>query len=150
MKTVFDQSVVHELSGRIGKLNGDAQRKWGKMNVYEMLKHCVVTEHMFLGDKQYKQLFVGKLFGKIALKGVLKNDLPLKKNQPTHPEFQIKGTGDIKPLQESWITLLERYPGAEDHTFSGFIHPFFGRMSKSQIGEYAYKHVDHHLRQFGV
>jgi hypothetical protein len=32
----------------------------------------------------------------------------------------------------------------------GFVHDFFGKMTDEQIGIFAYKHADHHLRQFGV
>jgi len=33
---------------------------------------------------------------------------------------------------------------------TGFIHDFFGKMTREEIGILAYKHLDHHLRQFGA
>ena len=150
MKSIFDASTVSNFSKRIDKLNNGQSAIWGKMSAYQMLRHCVLSEHMYLGDNSYNRLFIGKLFGKMALKSILKDDSPLKKNQPTHPEFKIVGEGDITPLQKDWKELLKRYLETPDKSFSGFIHPFFGPMSKEQIGQYVYKHTDHHLRQFGI
>ncbi|PIB35869.1 hypothetical protein BFP72_10920 [Reichenbachiella sp. 5M10] len=148
MKTIFDQNVLSELQLRIDHLSPQATAAWGKMNTYQMLRHCILSERMFLGDNEYKRLFIGRLFGKVALKGILKNDNPLKENQPTHPAFKITGQGDIVPLKNNWKTLLERYSTISPDELAGFLHPFFGAMTRDQIGQYVYKHTDHHLRQF--
>lgn len=146
MKSIFDKRNIEELVGRINALQANAQAQWGKMNVYQMLKHCTMSEEMFQGKRQYKRLFIGKLFGRMALNGILKNENPLKKNQPTHPDLKITGTGDFETERHKWIDLLKGY-----FAFSNpdFIHPFFGKMTEDEIGKYVYKHTDHHLRQFG-
>lgn len=150
MKTIFDQTELDHLLTRIDELSPTENALWGKMNVYQMLRHCILSERMFLGDNQYERLFIGKIFGKMALKGILKNDQPLKKNQPTHPEFKITENGDSIPLINEWKTLLGRYSEMNTSGIHNFVHPFFGKMSHEQIGHYVYKHTDHHLRQFGV
>ncbi|MEP5792062.1 MAG: type I restriction-modification enzyme R subunit C-terminal domain-containing protein [Cyclobacteriaceae bacterium] len=142
MKTIFNQSECDVLLDRIALLSAEAQGRWGKMNVYQMLKHCIVSEHMFLGDSSYDRLFVGKLFGKMALKGILKDEQPLKKNQPTHPEFKMTGNGEVMPLKDSWRVLLSRYVLADQNAFTGFVHPFFGAMTKDEIGRYARIHFN--------
>lgn len=96
--------------------------------------------------RQYKRLFMGKLFGRMALNGILKDDKPMKKNQPTHPEFKIKGNGNFETEKAKWIDLLNGYNGFSN---TNFVHPFFGKMTKEEIGKYIFKHTDHHLRQFG-
>jgi len=146
MKTIFDTNTVADLISRIHALNAGSQAQWGKMDVYQMLKHCTLSEAMFQGRKSYKRLFIGRLFGGMALKSILKNVDPMKQNQPTHPEMKISGTGDLIAEKVKWIELLQAYT-----TFSndGFVHPFFGKMTKDQLGKYVYKHTDHHLRQFG-
>lgn len=101
---------------------------------------------MFQGEKQYKRLFIGKLLGRMTLNGILKNEDPLKKNQPTHPELKITGTGDFEAEREKWVGLLKAYSAFSN---PGFVHPFFGKMTEDEIGKYVYKHTDHHLRQFG-
>lgn len=145
MKTVFNQEVVNQLIGRLEKLAPNDKAQWGKMNAYQMLKHCTITEEMFQGKKVYKRLFVGKLFGKMALKGILKNEQEMKHSQPTHPEFKITSSGDFEAEKQKWIQLLRNYP---DYNIPGIIHPFFGKMTKEEVGLYVFKHTDHHLRQF--
>ncbi|RPD40899.1 DUF1569 domain-containing protein [Chitinophaga barathri] len=145
MKTIFDTETRTQLTGRIQSLSPDNKALWGKMTAFQMLRHCNKSEELFLGMKTYKRLFIGRLFGKMALGSILKDDSPMKKNQPTHPEFRITGDGDFEAEKEKWIGLLQRY----DHTTAReFVHPFFGRMSPEQIGQYVFKHTDHHLRQF--
>ena len=146
MKTVFDESTVNELTGRISALSPASGAIWGKMNVYQMLKHCTMNEEMFLGKKEYKRLFIGRLFGKMTLNGMLKDSSPIKQNQPTHPALKITGTGDVEQEKNKWIALLQDY---KSYRTPQLMHPFFGLMTRAQVGECAYKHIDHHLRQFG-
>jgi Protein of unknown function (DUF1569) len=145
MKTIFDKNTVGGLINRINTLKPDDKAQWGKMNAYQMIKHCTLTEELYLGHKSYKRLFIGKLFGKMALKGILKDDEPMKKNNPTHPEFKITDSGNLDDIRNKWIRLITLY---ESHSTKNVVHPFFGLMNQEQIGVYAYKHIDHHLRQF--
>ena len=145
MKSIFDKTTREELISRINSIPPNAEAQWGKMNLYQMMKHCIVSEEMFLGKKQYKRLLIGRLFGKMALKGVLKDDGEMKHNQPTHPQFKIKGTGNPEPEKHKWASLIAGYGTLPD---TNFVHPFFGKMTTAQIGTYVYKHTDHHLRQF--
>lgn len=147
MKTVFDKTTRDELINRVNSLNEKSTSLWGKMNVYQMVKHCTLWEEMMQGKRKYKQAFIGRFFGKMALKNVLKNDAPLKRSTPTLPELKITGSGDVAVEKAKWISKIEGYV---DFSNDGFVHPFFGRMTKEQIGCVVYKHIDHHLRQFGV
>ena len=144
MKSVFDKSTRDELIGRIQLLHENSTASWGKMNVYQMLKHCALWEEMLLGKKQYRQSFPGRLFGKIALKNMLKDE-PMKPNLPTVPSFKITGNGDVAAAKAEWINLMKEH---ERQKSSGFVHPFFGKLTADQAGRMAYKHIDHHLRQF--
>ncbi len=148
MKTVFDKSTRDELISRINTLNENSKAGWGTMNVYQGLKHCTLWDEWVQSNKTNKQVFVGRLFGKMALKKVLKDDAPLARNTPTLEEFKIKETnGDIASEKRKWIALLNEY----DHFSNpGFIHTFFGKMTREQVGQMAYKHADHHLRQFSA
>ncbi len=146
MKTIFDKTTRDELISRIYLLNEKSTAQWGKMNIYQMLKHCNQWEEMALGKKKYKQTFLGRLFGKMALKDFIKDEAPVKQNLPTVPEFKIKDqSGDIELQKNKWVNLIDEY--AQFSNFD-FVHPFFGKMNKDQIGYLAYKHTDHHLRQF--
>ena len=147
MKSIFDKTTREELIGRIKSIPPNAEAQWGKMNTYQMIKHCMLSEEMFLGKKQFKRLFIGRLFGKMALNGILKDDSAMKQNQPTHPLFKIKETGNAEPEKQKWAALIADY---SHFSTPEFVHPFFGKMTKEQVGQFVYKHHDHHLRQFGV
>lgn len=144
MKSIFEKTDRDEIIIRINSLNENSTAQWGKMNVAQMMKHCSQWDEMALGKKKYKQSFLGRLFGKMALKNMLKDE-PIKKNLPTVPPFIIKEHGDVAEEKNKWISLLQEYAHFSN---DGFIHPFFGSMTKEQTGYVAYKHIDHHLQQF--
>lgn len=84
MKTIFDNSTRDELITRIHSLNENSPSQWGKMTVSQMMKHCSQWDEMALGKKKYKQSFLGRLFGKMGLKDMMKDE-PIKKTyQPFH------------------------------------------------------------------
>ncbi len=147
MKTIFDPNVRQNLIERTNKLSAQSKALWGKMDAYQMLKHCNLSEEMYQGKTQYKRLFIGRLFGQMALKNLLKNADNMQRNQPTHPTFKITGTGNFEAEKQQWIAQLQAY---ENYSNLTVVHPFFGKMTHEQIGQYVYKHTDHHLRQFGI
>src|SRR5580698_9421736 len=96
MKTIFDKATRDELISRINTLNENSKTQWGKMNVYQMLEHCIRWEKWMADKRTNKQAFIGRLFGKMALKNILKDEKPLAHNTPTLPNLRIKETeGDI-------------------------------------------------------
>jgi len=150
MKTIFDKATREELIRRINTLNENNKPVWGKMNVYQMVKHCKIWNEWVLGknDLAYKQEFLGKIFGKMALKNNTKDDKPIGKNMPAGKAFTVKEVvGDLTVQKSIWIELIESY---ENFSNDNFIHDFFGKMNSEQIGIFAFKHNDHHLRQFKV
>ena len=150
MKSIFDKTLREELINRIGTLDDKNSAQWGKMNVYQMVKHCTIWEEWVLGKNNplYKQAFLGFVFGKMALKSMITDDRLLKKNMPAGRGFIVKEkAGSLETQKKIWIDLLAGYANFSN---PGFIHDFFGKMTKEQIGILAYKHTDHHLRQFGA
>jgi Protein of unknown function (DUF1569) len=145
MKTVFDKTTREEITGRINSLNETSVAQWGKMNVNQVIKHCSMFDQMVLGRKTYKRAFIGLLIGKIALKNLLKNEKPLGKSLPTFLHTSAAESEGIATAKRKWIGLVEEYA---DFSNTNFVHPFFGKMTKDQIGYFVYKHTDHHLRQF--
>ena len=150
MKTIFDKATRGELIERINKLDEDSKAHWGKMNVYQMLKHCTLYEEWILGKNNpaYKQALIGRLFGKMALKNMTKDESPLKQSTPTLSTLKVKeNNGNVAAEKKKWVALIEAY---EHFSNSSFIHSFFGKMTKEEIGYLNFKHTDHHLRQFNV
>ena len=146
MKSIFDKTTRAELVTRIANLNENSKAEWGKMTVSQMMKHCSLWDEMALGKKHYKQSFLGKLFGKMALKGMMKDE-PIKKDLPTVSSFKITGITNFNEEKKCWLKLLDEY---DDFEGDGIIHPFFGKITKLQVGLLAYKHTDHHLKQFNL
>lgn len=147
MKSILDKTTRGELIDRINELDENSTAQWGQMNVYQMLKHCVLCDEFYQGKSKHKRSFMGRLFGKTALKNLLAEDKSFPKNAPTSDAFKVKEeSGDVESEKSNWIALIEAY-----ENYSGdFVHWFFGKMSKEQLGQFVYKHNDHHLRQFGA
>lgn len=149
MKTIFDKDHREELIARISALDESNTALWGKMNLYQMLRHNTYWNGWILGEggHTYKQEFLGKIFGKMALRSMIKDEKPMDRNIPTSAQFRVKAiAGGIGSEKAKWVSLLAEYPKFNN---PAFIHDFFGKMTKEQIGILVYKHTDHHLRQFG-
>jgi len=144
MKSLFDKATRDELVDRINLLHEQSAAQWGKMNVAQMVKHCAQWDEMALGKKKYQQSFMGKLFGRMALKDMMKDE-PAKRNLPTVPSFKITEHVNFAEERKKWLVLMNEYGS---YAGDGFLHPFFGKMTREQAGQMAYKHADHHLRQF--
>lgn len=147
MKTIFDKLTRDGLIDRINSITQDTKAEWGKMNAYQMIRHCTLYEEMMQGKTQFKRAFIGYIFGKMALRSLTKDESPLRKSTPTVPALvEASTTGDMAAAKKQWIALLEEYGNTANISI---IHPFFGKIEKEQIGYLVYKHCDHHLRQFG-
>lgn len=148
MRSIFDQDTREVIINRIHTISNDHKAQWGKMNAYQMLKHCSLCDDMFQGRLRIKRVFIGRLIGPLALKKALKDDKPFGKNSPTSPFLvTISESGDLALQKQEWINKLQQY---QDYHMDNYIHPFFGPMSNEQVGIFVYKHIDHHLRQFAV
>jgi len=148
MKSIFDPAVSKELQSRITAVNQTNPAHWGKMNAFQMVKHCTMCDDMFLGKTIVKRVLIGRLIGKLILKKVLKDDSPFGRNSPTSPLLiTLDKSGDMEQQKQEWLNRVKQY---DSMSSSNFVHPFFGKMTREQIGFFAYKHADHHLRQFGA
>ena len=148
MKTVWDRTTREELIARINSLTPEHTCQWGKMNVYQMAKHCAIWDEWVLGKHNggYKQTLLGFIFGKMALKSSVRDSSPMKKNMPTGKYWIVKEKiGDLELQKQTWASYIADY---EHYSNPRFIHDFFGKMTITEIGIFAYKHSDHHLRQF--
>jgi hypothetical protein len=145
MQTVADKITRTNIIARIAQLDPNSPPQWGKMSVDQMLKHCRLWEEMALGRLTTKRVFIGRIFGRLGLRSILKDEKPLTRSTPTAPEILVAGHSNPDSEKAKWISLLEEYAVPVD-TF--IIHPFFGKMTREQLGYMSYKHADHHLRQF--
>lgn len=149
MQNLFDVSTYKQVIERIDKLSPASPALWGKMNVSQMLAHCKEAFKVPLSDKKLPRMFLGILIGWLV-KPKLYNDSPWKKNLPTAPDFIIKDTRDFIEEKKGLTQLMDKFYNAGPHGISKYPHPMFGKFTPEQWGMSMYKHLDHHLKQFGV
>lgn len=149
MKTIFDNNTHDEINERIGRITPDSERKWGKMTASQMMEHTARALEMATGRKPVQQVFLGKVIGWI-FKGGFLGERPMPKNAPTGPWLVIKDDPEFDATRQKLIDLITEFHGLGESGTDGNIHGFFGPLTGKQWGETQYKHVDHHLRQFGV
>jgi len=146
VKNLFDPSVKQEIIERINKLTAQTQRQWGKMNVSQMLAHVQLPISCAYGTHQVKGSFLLKLLGPL-FKSVLYNEKPYKQGLPTDPTYVVVDTKNFEAEKE---TLLEQVNKFSPETVIFLNHPVWGKMTKEQWSKATWKHLDHHLKQFGV
>ena len=150
MKTILDIAVREEVIGRIKSLTINSKAQWGKMNVLQMIDHMNIWNDWVFGRNElpHNQGILGMLIGRWMLKKDTKDDTPMAKGMPAGKGFtHAVVNNSIEALKEKWIRQIQEY---EDYTDPHFMHDFYGKMSREQLGVLAYKHADHHLRQFNV
>ncbi len=148
---IFTKEVSDEIINRINKLTPDSQRQWGKMNVGKMLAHCSVAyESIYEPGKHPPPNFLMRFFLKTFVRSVVTNDKPLKKNSPTGKEFIITSDKDFTAEKTRLIGYIQQTQQLGEAEFDGKENPAFGMMNKTEWSNMMYKHLDHHLQQFGA
>lgn len=148
VKNLFDSAVYEEMIIRIEQLSPLSKPLWGKMTVAQMLAHCKQAFKVPLSDKPLPRMFFGRLVGWL-IKSKLYDQKPYAKGLPTAPDFIIRDERDFNKERTALLGLVTRFSQRPDHA-GNYPHPFFGSLTKEQWGQSMWKHLDHHLRQFGV
>jgi hypothetical protein len=149
MRSLFTPADREALSHRLAALEPTAQRHWGRMEPAQMLRHCALAMGDPLGERSVKQAFLGKLVTPF-IRGAVFGDKPFRRNSPTDPAFVVSDPSDFEAERSRLATLLDQVVQRGPVKTEGRVHPFFGRLSGAEWGTLIYKHIDHHLRQFGV
>lgn len=149
MKTLFEKEVVDEISGRINELTPQTQQLWGKMNVEQMLAHCSVGIKSASGELILQSPIFLRMIGSL-LKSQTTNEKPFRKSSPTHEKFIIGSTEGFEKEKKLLIELIQKFHNNGETKCTSNPHAFFGKLNSTQWGSLMYKHLDHHLRQFGV
>ena len=150
MSTLFDSASVDEVKGRLAQLTPESERRWGTMTVAQMVAHCSAGVEMALGDRKPPRMLIGRILGWVIKPMVLGNDTPMRKNSPTAPDLLVQGPRDLETEQARLGQLIDRFVAAGPAGCTTHPHSFFGRLTPEEWATLVYKHLDHHLRQFGV
>lgn len=149
MKTLYSKETLEECTERIQNLTVDTKPLWGKMNATQMLEHCTIGMETFRDMRTIKRGLPGILFGGM-MKAAFFNEKPFKQGLPTAKEFIISNPGDFETAQKTLITHLEAIQQGGIANCTKKPHAFFGKLTPEQWGMGMFKHLDHHLQQFGV
>ncbi len=151
LPNIFTKAVSDEIIARINKLTTDSERQWGKMDVARMLAHLNVGFEMVYEPKKHpKPNFVMGLVMKLFVKRIVTGEKPFKRNNPTAPQFIIKSDKDFEVERARLIAYIEKTQQLGEMEFDGKEYVSFGVLNKTEWNNMFYKHLDHHLTQFGV
>ncbi len=150
MKNIFKAADADEVIARINKLTPETKAVWGKMSVDQMLAHCNVTYEMLYTDKHPKPNFLLKFILKSFIKNSVVNDKPYKQNGQTAPAFVIADHRNFEDEKKRLIDFIKKTQELGEDYFDGKESHSFGVLNKSEWNMMFYKHLNHHLSQFGV
>jgi hypothetical protein len=150
MKNIFDPADEREILKRLDHLRPESPRQWGTMTPAQMLAHCSISLEMAMGNVRPPRKWIGRLLGPVIRPMALKDDAPMRRNSPTMDELIVAEAPAFEPERERLRGLIDRFVAAGPAACTTHPHSFFGRLTPDQWSILTYKHLDHHLRQFGV
>ncbi len=149
MNSIFDPVSNATMIARIQSLTPESKPLWGKMNAAQMCKHCTLAIDVAFDKMDLKINFLMKLLGKLLKKKVFYGG-EMGKNSPTAKEFMITSEEELEKTKAEFISNFSRFATEGKSSIKTMNHPFWGKMTYEDWDALMWKHVDHHLRQFGV
>ncbi|CAM1347338.1 DUF1569 domain-containing protein [Tenacibaculum insulae] len=150
MKNVFKKEITNEVINRIEQLTPTSQPNWGKMSVSEMLAHCCVAYEMIYTDKHPRPNAFVRMMLKMFVKKAVVNETPFAKNGRTAPQFIIVDKREFETEKKRLIDFINKTQELGEQYFDGKESHSFGKLSINEWNNSFYKHLDHHLTQFGA
>jgi hypothetical protein len=145
MKSFFDDDVRQSLLERAARVTPETRPQWGKMNAEQMLTHLVQSMRMAIGELPTKSKKLPMRF--FPLRELIVYWLPWPKGSPTAPELLPANSESVETCKRDLARLAEQFVAYKSEWPE---HPAFGKLSRAGWGVLVRRHVDHHLRQFGV
>jgi hypothetical protein len=151
MHSLSEPSTGNELIARLERLTADTSRRWGTMTSHEMLCHLADSFRGMMGERPVSRVQASAMKRRVMRFVALRVPLPWPKGIRTRPEVDPK-RGGTRPVafdadRRELIALMHRFASS---TARYTQHPMFGPMPRRDWLIWGYRHMDHHLRQFGV
>ncbi len=150
LPNIFSQEVADKLIERIRNLKPSSQPLWGKMNVAQMLAHCNVTYEMAFENIHPKPGYFTRIMLKIFVKNTVVSEKEYPKNTRTAPAFLMLEEKEFEIEKKRLIEYIQKTSMLGEGYFEGKESLSFGRLNKTEWNNLFYKHLEHHLSQFGV
>lgn len=144
--------LKHEYTKKLADLDINAERRWGKMNVLQMIEH--MTEYVRIGSGKNIHKLVTPEEHLPRYQEFLASDKPFWENTPnallsdTPP--QPKHSTKEAAIAELQSELDDFFRAFENESGKKVLTPFFGELDYELSVQLQYKHAVHHLKQFGV
>jgi Protein of unknown function (DUF1569) len=150
LPNIFTTEVTQSFIDRINKLSPETKALWGKMNVAQMLAHCSVTYEMIYETKHSAPKGFMKLMLKLFVKGIVVNEKAYPKSSRTAPAFVISEPKIFETEKKRLIDYLTKTQQLGESYFDNKESLSFGKLTKTEWNNMFYKHLNHHLSQFGA
>lgn len=144
--------LKNEYANMLQQLDEHAPRKWGKMNVRQMIEH--MSDYIRIASGRIPMSVITPEENLGRMQGFLESERHFKENtpnvllpdEPAHVKHATKQDA-INELQDEVTYFFEVY-GKEPE--KAVANPFFGVLDFDHQVQLLYKHSTHHLRQFGI
>ena len=150
MKNIFDKEITSEQIIRINNLSATTKPTWGKMSVSQMLAHCCVSYEMVFTDKYPSPNALTKWILKVFVKNIVVSEKPFSKNGRTSPQFIVADEREFEAEKKRLIDYIIKAQELGEAYFEGKESNSFGKLTTAEWNNLFYKHLNHHLTQFGV
>ena len=150
MKNMFEATTTAEVKTRLAALRPGSERQWGKMTVAQAVAHCALGVETAVGDLKPPRVLIGRMIGGIIKPMVVGDDKPMKRNSPTAKSLVVADDRNLDVERKRLVQLIDRFVAAGPDGCTTHPHAFFGRLAPQEWSILMYKHIDHHLRQFGA
>ena len=146
--SLYTPEIYEQIWVRIDGLTADATREWGTMTPAQMLAHCAEVQEVANGSRELSGTPLPlRLLGPLIRRAVV-SERPYPKNTRTHPQYRQSEARDFDAEKQRLLSALEEFRRSENEPPAR--HPLFGMLDHDERGRSGYKHLDHHLRQFGL
>jgi len=148
--TLSAPGAVDAFVARLSAITEHSPRQWGRMTAHQMFCHLADAFLVVRGDRPVAKR-ADNWFSRTVVKFIaLNTPMPWPKGVPTMEECdsEKKGTPPEVFAQDraKAIELLREFAVPSARPMS---HPLFGPMTHDEWMVWAYRHTDHHARQFG-
>lgn len=149
MTSLFDAAAVDEIVRRIESVGPHSVRQWGTMNAAQAMAHCAVAMEFGVGDRTAPRMLIGRLIGGF-IKPLALGARSMKRGTPTAPSLVVNDERELEVEKARLVSLVRRFAAAGPSGVTRAPHTFFGHMTPDEWARLGYKHLDHHLKQFGA
>ena len=153
MKSLANPADRAELSARLARVRADTPRQWGRMTAPQMVCHLSDVFLALMAERPVTSptLVVPWLRRRLLKLFALQLPLPWPHGVKTRPEVDAEQGGtppgdfsaDVAALERACDRFIQKGPARLEHYL-------FGPLTRAEWARWGYRHMDHHLRQFGV